>query len=213
MHCQKLKKNVPIKQIKQKCNNLLVHSPTPNGGNTNNGPTAQRFFHQKNREAICSLISNPTDRENYCHLLKQINAMLYINQQCKCVVDVQKVKELGVNFMLVTTQNFPWVYLPPSVHQMAAHSWELFEKNDGNPVSKWSEQGVEAWNKSIRAWKSGKSARSRQNTQENNIHDVFRRILISTHPSIAFRKKKNKTKPKFRPLNENEDDFSQYFLT
>ena len=109
--------------------------------------------------------------------------MLKVNQQGKRSVDPKKVMEFGIAFMVHVQISFPWAYFSQSVHQMCAHSLELFEMRR-KPVSKWSEQGFEAWNKYIRAWKSGISSRSRQYSLKDNIYDVFRCILITTHPTM-----------------------------
>ena len=79
--------------------------------------------------------------------------------------------------------------MSPSVHQMAAHAWELFEINNGLPISMWAECPVEAWNKYIRAYKSGPACRARQNSIQNNIRDTFSRMLIMTHPKLSLRKR------------------------
>ena len=63
--------------------------------------------------------------------------------------------------------------MSPSVHQMAAHAWELFEINNGLPISMWAECPGEAWNKYIRAYKSGPACRARQNSIQNNIRYIF----------------------------------------
>ena len=111
--------------------------------------------------------------------------MLKVKRQGKRSVDPKKVMEFGIAFMVHVQISFLWVYFSLSGHQMCAHSWELFEMNGCKPVSKWSEQGSEAWNKYIRAWKSGKSSRSRQYSLKDNIYDGFRCILITTHHTIA----------------------------
>ena len=51
--------------------------------------------------------------------------------------------------------------ISPSVHQMTAHAWELFKINEGKPISMFSEQPGEAWNKHVRAYKSGPAATAR----------------------------------------------------
>ena len=44
---------------------MLMDSPTTSGGNTNNGPLADRFFSAANCSHICDLILNTEDRENF----------------------------------------------------------------------------------------------------------------------------------------------------
>ena len=205
-------KSYCIDEIKTRCNNLLVDSPTTNGGNTNTGPTAMRFFLPQNSEHISSLITSETDRQNYKMLLHFMYIMLKVNQQNKRSVNVQKVMELGMSFMIHVKTSFPWVYFSPSVHQIGAHSWELFQMNGCKPVSNWSEQGSEAWNKYIRAWKSGKSARSQQYSLKDNIYDVFRRILISTHPAITSQHFRSKKRIKSLVCTEIESEVESFYI-
>ena len=59
---------------------ILMDSPSPSGGNTNTGPLADRFFSQKNRKAICSLIENTEDRQNFETFLSLTNVFLTVTQ-------------------------------------------------------------------------------------------------------------------------------------
>ena len=58
-----------IKRIKLSCGGLLIDTPMMQGGTSNTGPVARRFFHPSNREAICNLIPDRDDRENLAILL------------------------------------------------------------------------------------------------------------------------------------------------
>ncbi|CAL4126706.1 unnamed protein product, partial [Meganyctiphanes norvegica] len=101
--------------------------------------------------------------------------MLSITQQCDMtrIVKVDMVKQLGQQLMVFYKQNFQFAMISPSVHQMCAHSWELFSLTDGFPIAVYAEQSVEAWNKHIRAFKSGPSARARQCSIKLNTLDIF----------------------------------------
>ena len=201
-----------IDEIKKRCNNLLVDSPTINGGNTNTGPTARSFFLPENSEEISTLIQSETDRKNYKILLHYMCVMLKVNQQGKHSVDPKKVMEFGKAFMVHVQISILWEYFSPSVHQMCARSWELFELNGCKPVSKWSEQGSKAWNKYMCAWKSGKSSRSRQYSLKDNIYDVFCCILITTHPTIASQRSQSKKRVKDIVCTEIESQVESFYV-
>lgn len=183
-------KRETIDHIRSKCG-FLVDCPTQIGGNTNTGPVADRFFSIKNRETICSLILKQEDRANFSVLLSFFNKMLSITQQSDItkIVKPDKVKDLGQSLMLHYKRSFPWAMISPSVHQMCAHSWELFVMTEGKPISLYAEQSGEAWNKHIRAYKSGPAARARQCSIRLNTQDIFTRMLLQSHPLIASRKK------------------------
>ena len=190
-----------IKHIKATCGGLLVDSPTSAGGNTNTGPVAKRFFSPNNREAICSLIDGDANRINYNVFLGQMNVCLAVSENADTskTVDVKAFQKHCFDTMIHIALHFPWVRVSPSVHQMLAHNWELFEMMNGSPIARWSESGLEAWNKHIRNFRSGAGCRARQNSVKNNIQDIFVRMLITSAPAIAnarqhlLRKERKKT--------------------
>ena len=179
--------------VKAKCNNLLIDAPSPVGGNTNTGNTTMRFLSPCNREAIGELIPGSETREAFLELLKYFNKMLTVVQHASPnVVNIDKIKYLGIDLMRHFKQNFPWAVISQSVHQMAGHVWELYQLNNGQPISAWSEAPVEGWNKNIKAYKSGPACRARQTSVNENIQDVFTRMLIVTHPKVLKYKRELK---------------------
>ena len=190
-----------LKRAKQQCidairesTGMLIDMPT-SGGNTNNGPLAERFFSAENRFKISSLINNSKDRENFDIFLSLTNVILTVTQAITDkLVRVNALRDLGIELMLHIKNSFldhrdrSWIMIIPSFHQMCAHSWELFEWNEGRSIAKWSESPLESWNKHVRSYQSGPAARSRQLSVKDNIHDVFRRMLISSHPEIASKR-------------------------
>ena len=85
--------------------------------------------------------------------------------------------------------SFPWVYILQTVHSMCGHSWELFQLNGGASIAVYSEQSSEAWNKHIRAYKSGAAAKARQTSVQTNLLDIFNRIMLRMHPLIVSHKR------------------------
>ena len=191
-----------IAASKQECINrirastgILIDTPNDIGGNTNSGPMADRFFSTNYRHEICSLIKNNEDRENYFKLLSLMNVMIKISQHVSTRrIKVENVRHLGEEIMLHLKNSFlnekgeSWINIIPSVHQFCAHCWELFTINDCLSIAKWSECPVESWNKHVRSFQSGTGSRSQQVSVKENIHDIFVRMLVSSHPSIASRR-------------------------
>ena len=173
---------------------FLIDTPTSGGGNTDTGGIAERFFSPESREDICSLILNQTHRSAYSKLLQLYNVVLSVCQN----VDPSKtaipseVSALCTELMVFEKTNFPWAMLSPSVHSMCGHNPELFDITKGAPIAIFSEQGSEAWNKFIRSFKSGPAARARQTSIQENILDIFNRMMMKTHPEVASRKRQNK---------------------
>ena len=129
-----------IETIRRKTG-ILLDSPTSNGGNTNSGPVSDRFFSPKEREHICSVISNDDERDKFYTLLSKFNVLLSITQHVdpQNVVDPEAVRRVGYDLMVFFKQSFPWAMLTPSVHQMCAHSWELFVITKGLPIAVYFE--------------------------------------------------------------------------
>ena len=75
-----------------------------------------------------------------------------------------------------------WFMIIPTVHQLCAHTLELFQINQGKSISKWNESPLENWNKHVRSFQSGPAARAKQDSVKQNIHDIINRMLIRSNP-------------------------------
>lgn len=178
-----------ITHIRKTCG-FLVDSPTQVGGNSNTGPVSEKFFGAKHRAGICKKILNTSHRSFFSELLSFFNKILTITQQCDPtkIVSVEMVKQLGQDLMVHYKRSFPFAMISPSVHMMAAHSWQLFQMTEGKPIAVYAEQSGEAWNKHIRAYKSGPAARARQCSIRLNTADIFTRMLVQSHPRMAAKR-------------------------
>ena len=125
---------------------MLIDTPKDNCGNTNCGNLADNFFGVKYRQNILCLILNQEDRDNFSIMLQMFNVLLRLTQSVdnKKTVDCEKVKNLGIQLMLHIKNNFlnekgqSWVMIIPTVHALCAHSWEMFQMNEGGSIAKWS---------------------------------------------------------------------------
>ena len=118
--------------------------------------------------------------------------MLRVTQQrhISKVVKPDMVRALGINLMKHMKERFPFAMISLSVHQMCAHSWELFEMTNGRPIAIYSEQCGESWNKHILSYKFGVACRARQTSVCKNTQDVFTRMMVKSHPCILSKKRK-----------------------
>ena len=168
---------------------MMIDTPTSSGGNTNTGPLAKEWFSPKFREAICSVVEDPVDHENFRELLSKFNILCTVVQQVDYNVNPDKVRDLGYELMVFHKEMFPWAMISPSVHTMCAHYWELFEMNNCSPIAAYSEQSGEHWNKHIRNIKSGAGCRAQQSSIQVNTRDIFVRISNRSHPNIALKRR------------------------
>ena len=96
-----------LKRAKKECidairesTGMLIDMPTT-GGNTNNGPLAERFFSPVNRSNICSLINNTEDRENFDTFMSLTNVILTVTQAITDkLVRTKALKDLGIELMV-----------------------------------------------------------------------------------------------------------------
>ena len=173
---------------------LLIDVPTSGGGTTNNGSVATRFFSQKNRDIICELIKKEEDRDNFKLFLTKMNVMISVCLGNRPGVNTDKLQQLGIDIMshirtaFVNHKNQPWVPINPSVHAMCAHSWELFHMSK-EPISVYSEQAQEHWNKHVNRFKSGCGSRARQHSVKLNLKDIMSRMLQMTHPVVVAKRR------------------------
>ena len=116
-------------------------------------------------------------------LNKNLSCLQHCDQSKRVRSD--KVRELGKKIMLFHREKFAFAKITPTLHQMCAHTFELFEINKEAPISVYSEQPSESWHKYLRAFQSGTSSKARQMSLHENIQDIFYRMLITTHPTIV----------------------------
>ena len=127
------------------------------------------------------------ERNNYAIFRSQMNVCLAVSESVDNgkIVNIEKFRQHCYDTMIHLALHFPWVSISPSVHQMLAHNWQLFEMLEGKPIAIWSESALESWNKHIRNFRSGAGCRSRQTSVSANIHDIFVRMLITSAPAVA----------------------------
>lgn len=122
---------------------LLIDFPSPNGGNTNDGNTARRFFKDAEKSAdITGIDINVIIR--FRTILQAISCGLQINLtsfQNYCSETAKLYLEL-----------YPWYYMPVTLHKILYHGSEII-KSCILPIGQLSEEAQEATNKIIRRYR------------------------------------------------------------
>ena len=179
------------------------------GGTSNTAPVARHFFHPSNRVAICNLISDRDDRDNFAILPGQFNVCFAISESVdkSKIVDIKSLKQHCQDTTIHICVHFPCIKITQSVHQMLAHNWELFEMLEGGPIAVWSESGLEAWNKDLRNFQSGAGCRTRYTSAKSNLEGIFVRMLIISSQIVTksrqdiFNRNRQSTVPHLPSLN------------
>ena len=120
----KIGKEEKIRVVREKCG-FRLDTTTQDGGNSNNGPIADRYFDpNKSGSHMFNNQKYSWNRETFSILFAKYNIMLSLTQQVnsKKTVDPLKVKEVWYDFMIFLRQSFDWTMITRSVHQMCACS-------------------------------------------------------------------------------------------
>merc|ERR1712013_793816 len=112
-------------------------------------------------------------------------------------INVQEYKKVCTTLYLLYLESFPtptktkkkspqpvdlmWISVPPTLHKLLAHSWELIEMNDGRGLKCFDESGLEANNKILR---SIRLKLARKTSQTDNLDDVINRLWLGSDPKI-----------------------------
>lgn len=151
---------------------ILVDQPKPGYGTTNDGNTARIFF--RNPELTSRITGlNKELIQRFGVILNTMSSGYKINIE-KFNIYAKKTAELFVN-------NYPWYYMPPSVHKVLIHGSEVI-KHAILPIGQLSEEAQEAKNKDfrfIREHHTRKSSRISTNEDLMNYFFLFSDPIIS----------------------------------
>ena len=110
-------------------------------------------------------------------------------------IDVQEYKKICTSLYLLYLESFPTqskklspqpvdlmrISVPPTLHKLLAHSWELIEMNDGRGLKCFDKSGLEANNKILC---SIRLKLARETLQADNSVDVINRLWLGSDPKV-----------------------------
>lgn len=100
---------------------------------------------------------------------------------CKEEIDGEKFGKYALDTYKIFIQNYPWFYMPCTMHKVLAHGGEII-KSSPLPVGMMTEEGAEAKNKLFRTFREFLARKmDRRKTNE----DVFVRMLFLSDPYLA----------------------------
>ena len=105
-------------------------------------------------------------------------------------VDLDMYTAVTKKLYLLLVEKLAWVSITPTLHKLLAHSGELMDLNRGCGLKAWSEEGMEANNKTLRYIRE---RLSRKQSQEYNLRDCFKRLWLGSDPQVT--EVRNKGKP------------------
>lgn len=172
---------------------LIVDVPKPGFGNSNDGNTSRRFFH--NPEEVAEITG--LDLE----LIKRFKIILEVLSSGHCI-DLEKFKILTSETAELYVKLYPWQPMSPTVHKILTHSISVIQ-NALLPIGQLSEEAAESRNKHIKLYREHFSRKfSRIECNE----DVFNRLLLTSDPYLSS------LKPKKKSLNCFSKEALEYFI-
>ena len=155
---------------------LIVDKPKPGFGSSNDGNTARKFFENASVVAeICRIDENLIRR---FHIILQTLSSGY-------EIDVEKFQNYAIETARTYTNLYNWYPLPTSVHRVLMHGAETISSFD-IPIGQLSEEAQEARNKDIKNFRLNFA---RKTSRQDNLQDVFNRLLVSSDPVISSLRK------------------------
>ena len=165
--------------------------PTGAGGNTDTAESGRRFFHEKNVDAVVSLLTEGTDREKSAIrvLHKNLSVILRHVSSKEHKIDVDAFESLCKDTNILIVREFPWSTIPPSIHRLLAHSAERIQLNDGYGLGKLSEEPLEAQHKLLR---TAREILARKTSLYENLYDVFTFLYTRSDPLVRSKRRVHK---------------------
>ena len=152
------------------------------GGSTNDGNTARQFF-KKNPELTANILGIDVKIVLlFSDLLDMCNDP--IRKPCSMLFE-EKAREV---FGMLTSPPLGRFPLSQSVHRFLCHG-HLFINQFELPIGALSESALEARNKYTRG---AREFHARKTSMQDNVQDVFNRLLCTSDPYIFLKKQRKK---------------------
>lgn len=171
---QQTKRKIQL-ELKEKMG-ILVDIPTKGSGNTNTGNTARIFFQHP---ILASTVTGVK-----VELIKRFGIILR-TMACGYAVNIEAFRIYAWNTAELFVSEYPWFYMPPSVHKILIHGADIIEKVS-LPIGMMSEEALEARNKDFRSYRLN---HTRKNSRLNTMEDLIHTLLVSSDPIITSKSK------------------------
>ena len=168
---------------------------TGKGGTSTTGNTARKILHNGGRDIVIQMLPDRF-RDIMMQIGQYLSVILRLFSSSKSI-DVKEYKKVCTALYLLYLESFPtptppkkknlqpvdlmWISVPPTLHKLLAHSWELIELNDCRGLKCFDESGLEANNKILR---SLRLKLARKTSQADNLDDVINRLWLGSDPKI-----------------------------
>lgn len=162
-------------EFRRRCG-LIIDTPKPGLGNTNDGNTARRFF--KDAECASEITHLDLDLLNRIHII-----MVVVSSGHE--IDVRKFRAFAHDTARCFVEQYPWYNMPPTMHKYLIHGPEIIA-SALLPIGQLTEEAQEARNKDF---KNYREHYTRKCSREKCNEDILKLFLISSDPFITSKRK------------------------
>ena len=159
------------------------------GGTSTTGNTARRVLHQGGRDIVIKMLPDRFQGV-MTHIGLYLSVILRLFSSSENI-DVQEYKKVCTSLYLLYLESFltqlpqlvdlRCISVPPTLHKLLVHSWELIEMNDGRGLKCFDESGLEANNKILY---TTRIKLARKTSQMDNLEDVMNRLWLGSGPKV-----------------------------
>ena len=188
--------------------NILIDVASSQGGTSTTGNVVRRCLVQRKsseKDFIYWVLSTiQTDyKETIISIHTYLGAILRV-YNCGRRIDTEELALVCRKLYLLILKTFPWANITPTLHKVLAHAPDIISSfNNGLGLEQLSEEGLEASNKLIRRYRE---RLSRKFSFEDNMKDVFTRLLCVSDPLLLLNRRVNKSVPQASLLVEDISD-------
>ncbi|KAI6651332.1 Dna-mediated transposase [Oopsacas minuta] len=188
---------------------ISIDTPSVQGGTTTTGNVVRRCFTRSDDTVqdflywVLTVIPQET-HQVVTTIFNNLSAILRLyNSNRK--VDTEGLDNVCRETYESILTNFSWAHVTPTLHKLLAHAPQIIaDHNDGFGLEDLSEEGLESCNKLVRRYRE---RLSRKFSFEDNVKDVFVRLIFQSDPILAsFRNiTKNDSEPDLTELKSCQD--------
>ncbi|KAI6660554.1 hypothetical protein LOD99_14138 [Oopsacas minuta] len=177
--------------------NIIIDIPSTQGGTTTTGNVVRRCLIRKNDndQDFLYWVLTVIPSEFKSHIIEIhtcLGAILRVYNSCRRV-DTEELALVCSNIYQSILYAFPWANVSPTLHKLLAHAPEIISTfNDGHGLENLSEEGLEASNEYIRRYRD---RFARKFSFEENLKDVFVRLISHSDPMLLMNRKFSIPKP------------------
>ena len=175
-----------VRRLAHEATSIPIDSadPTGKGGNVNKGDTCRDYL-TKYREVLVGFVP-----ERYQNSLRELMCRIWVCVRVYTSSDGVNTNEYRAfsletyKFLLTRFDNsdrVQWINVPPTLHSLLAHGWELVKANNGLGLGEYTEQGLENNHKFLRYYRQHLA---RKNSQSNNLDDCLIRLWLKSDPKV-----------------------------